>query len=220
MADKNVCHNQILPFCGNNCVKLILFQRNVYKFTIKSNDALKRILQDYGEIQVQHELENVIFHILNLIQKRRNEQTVCTSLLKISIYVYPWQLSSKIRFKSDENEFYSAAEQQFLFTFLDKNQNEETESSLLAENKRIRNSDNLSDILYMDSEINEIKKRQPKNDDPEIAVKKLKICKMEEERLRKLSDIQILDIPKVQNPKRQGKKKEGILFRIFRYIFG
>ncbi|XP_055951653.1 uncharacterized protein LOC129987734 [Argiope bruennichi] len=167
------------------------------------------------------EFQNVIFHILNIIQKKK-ELTVCTSLFKLSIYIYPWKLCTKICFKSSKNEFYSAAEHQFLLTFLDNNQ-KVTESSHIVENihkERIHNSDNSSDILIVDSEITEIKERLPTNGDFENAAKKLKVCKMEEERLKKLSNIPILEIPKVQNPKEHTKKEKGILFRIFRYIFG
>ncbi|KAF8771740.1 hypothetical protein HNY73_019118 [Argiope bruennichi] len=202
MDDSKVCHNQILPFHGTDCVKLILFQRNVYKFTIKSNDPLKKILQDYGEIQVQHELENL------LVTKERSTKaySIILSMLRNLL----------------QNELYSEPEHQFLLTFLDNNQ-KVTESSHIVENihkERIHNSDNSSDILIVDSEITEIKERLPTNGDFENAAKKLKVCKMEEERLKKLSDIPILEIPKVQNPKEHTKKEKGILFRIFRYIFG
>ncbi|GFW22100.1 uncharacterized protein TNCV_1632311 [Trichonephila clavipes] len=98
------------------------YKRNVYKFTINYDQIICKISRDFGEIETQRELENVIFHILNLNQMKYGESTICTSLFRIKINIYPWQICDKVCFKAANDTFYFASKHQILLTFMEKTQ--------------------------------------------------------------------------------------------------
>ncbi|GIY38703.1 hypothetical protein CEXT_175071 [Caerostris extrusa] len=85
----------------------------------------------------------------------------------------------------------------------------------------IKTTKDSSDFQILRSGIGDSSKLTLNFDASEDAVsKRQRLCKMEEERLKKLTDMPILEIPKLQNTKRQMKQDEGFLLRIFRYLFG
>ncbi|KAG8177109.1 hypothetical protein JTE90_015253 [Oedothorax gibbosus] len=133
MYSQNKCHICFLPESEKDSVNLIRYKNSVYKFAVKNNKEFQKILQDYKDVIIQKELENVIAHALNSDQRDKDESTIYTPFFGIRINILS-KLIENIHYRKK-----NYAKQQFVITFIMKSVDKKTQLLIQTEEERLDN---------------------------------------------------------------------------------
>ncbi|KFM62320.1 hypothetical protein X975_20971, partial [Stegodyphus mimosarum] len=85
VPSSNDCHLCILPGKEKECTKLIRYNNQIYKFTIKSSDVLQKLLTEHGVIRVQMELQDIVLQVLSMRTKNSGKTKIHASLFSAII---------------------------------------------------------------------------------------------------------------------------------------